>query len=94
MLLKFIVTPGRTATLMILLKLKEFGPLSQCLSISVITELKEGLYPDIANDVKPNKWAELKESKLFDKTYLGNTNQTAITGTCLTSLLKNDSNMS
>lgn len=46
------------------------------------------------HDVKLNKWTELKESKLFDKTYLGNTNQTAITGTCLTSLLKNDSNMS
>lgn len=94
MLLKCIVTPGRTATLMFLLKLKEFGPLFQCLSISVITKLKEALYLDIANDVKLNKWSELKESKLFDKTYLGNTNQTAITRTCLTSLLKNDSNMS
>lgn len=51
MLLKFIVTPGRTATLMILLKLKEFGPLSQCLSISVITELKEGLYPDMMSNL-------------------------------------------
>lgn len=73
----------------VFIEVERILPLSQCLSISVITELKEGLYPDIANDVKLNKWTELKESKLFDKTYLGNTNQTVITGTCLTSLLKN-----